>query len=166
MNFNTTDIFIISAVAIITLIFIIVICSSDKKKTKQQQIQQQAVNPNTSISLPLYIDIFNLFKEANRYVASIQEIRSLIENSAEVSYTILKDTACDKDFKSFDNLKYWLISYERQLSTYICMLTDIYDSAKFLLKQNSATAFELNLQQIRDYYNETRNFMLSHGIEI
>lgn len=112
-----------------------------KKKTTQVNAKQTP-QQMPKMTIQLYNDLFVIFKEAIKYIATIQEIDILIRSKAEIPATFLDSKS---DYVSYDNLLIWRNSYVRQLRTYYAFLIDTYQSVKVMLPEHSN---ELFMEQI------------------
>ena len=130
------DIFDI-VILILCIIFVILIIVNvniinykRKKKHKEENTflsQEEIINKPKPLTIGLYKDIFNIFKEGTQYVGIIEELNLLIENNAEIQPTILNE-AKELDYKYYDTLFIWRDSYLKQFNLYYFFMRDTFNA--------------------------------------
>lgn len=132
--------FIIDFVVILFAFLLVLLANKKPKKQVQKSVKELSNNSNiqqqtVNVSIALYTDLINIFKEGLRYVATIEELNLLIDNNAEIQPTILHNCSKEHDYKYFETLLIWKKSYLQQLNLYYQYMKDIYN-AVFKLNWN------------------------------
>lgn len=109
---------------------------------KEMPIIMQQQQQQMKITIPMYNDLFILFKELIKYITSIKEISNLIEMNAEVSASIVSDyTKGGAEYVSYSNLIFWYESYMRQLILYFMYVRDVFTNVSPLMEETARNEF-------------------------
>lgn len=161
---NLTIFIIIAAIICVIAIIVSAIRSYKEFKISWKTIHKQD-NKNlsqdalhTKLDLATYSSLLDVFKYLNQYRASIKEIIDLIENNAEVGYSILNEKSKNKDYVSSNVLVFWLESYYNQFRSYITYTLDVFYNIKDKLAYDVYIRLRDNLTELTEYCDYVRDY--------
>lgn len=147
---------------VLVIVFVVSIVIRIRDKYKPFEFEDEEHNENKKrttevpmISIALYDDIVDLFKQTNQVIASIREINTLISQNAEVRASILNEK--DFNYVSMEHLYTWYESYKSQLILKYCLLKDIYSNSRLGLPKQSRQFFDMEFYKIEKFINTDMN---------